>query len=123
MAKLYNDFNILVFVGERLIQFARGELSFIEQFRENNMLEHFYRNTYGSHEYNTYLGRIVKQIAHRYQHMNILEIGKLPFWKHSNSLMLNKFRRWYWKFDSACTKSHWGQLLVLHIYRYLSWLL
>ena len=79
MAKLYDDFNILVFVGERLIPFARGELSFIEQFRENNMLEHFYRDTYGSPEYNVYLGRIVKQIAHRYQHMNILEIGKLPF--------------------------------------------
>ena len=76
MAKLYDDFNSLVFVGERLIPFARGELSFIEQFRENNMLEHFYRDTYGFPEYNVYLGRIVKQIAHRYQHMDILEIGK-----------------------------------------------
>lgn len=76
MAKLYDDFNSLVFVGERLIPFARGELSFIEQFRENNMLEHFYRDTYGFPEYNVYLGRIVKQIAHRYRHMDILEIGK-----------------------------------------------
>ena len=77
MAKLYYDFNSLVFVGERLVPFARGEFSYIEQFRENKMLEHFYRHTYGYPEYDVYLGRMVKQIAHRYHYMNILEIGEL----------------------------------------------
>ena len=76
MAPLYDDLNSLVFVGERLIPFARGELSFIEQFRDNNMLAHFYRDTYGFPEYNVYLGRIVKKIGHRYQQMNIIEIGE-----------------------------------------------
>jgi hybrid polyketide synthase/nonribosomal peptide synthetase ACE1 len=47
----------------------------LEEFRNNNMLECLYKGSDGTVEYNAYVGDIVKQIAHRYPYMDILEIG------------------------------------------------
>lgn len=71
----YEDFKNQMFVGERLIPFVRGEISMLEEFRNNNMLEWLYKGSDGTVEYNAYVGDIVKQIAHRYPYMDILEIG------------------------------------------------
>jgi hybrid polyketide synthase/nonribosomal peptide synthetase ACE1 len=48
----------------------------LEEFKRHDMLEWFYKGTSGTKEYNAYVGGIVKQIAHRFPYMNILEIGK-----------------------------------------------
>ena len=64
-----------VFVGERLIPFVRGELSMLEEFEEHDMLAEVNNSTGAIANYNAYVGAIVKQIAHRYPHMDILEIG------------------------------------------------
>lgn len=74
-SSLHPHFHTLVFIGERLIPFVRGELSLLEEFKTNNMLEEFYFGHYGYNEYNMYLGKIVQQLSHRHHNMRILEIG------------------------------------------------
>ncbi|KAL9109110.1 MAG: hypothetical protein Q9227_006201 [Pyrenula ochraceoflavens] len=71
----YEDFTKLMFIGERLVPFIRGEISMVEEFVAHNMLDWFYKGTEGTVEYNDYVGKIVKQIAYRYPGMKILEIG------------------------------------------------
>ncbi|GIZ41082.1 hypothetical protein CKM354_000439800 [Cercospora kikuchii] len=69
------DFDKLIFVGERLLPFVRGEISMLEEYRNHNILEWLYKEAIGTAEYNTYLGGLVKQLSFRYPQMNILEIG------------------------------------------------
>lgn len=75
MIHIYDDFKRLVIVGENLIPFLRGETSILEKFRENDLLSGFYKSSFAMHEYNVYCGKVAGQLAHRYKHMNILEIG------------------------------------------------
>lgn len=70
-----DDFSILSTIGDGLIPWVRGELNFLELYRESNMLEHIYKRTVGFTEFNEYLGGLVGQLAHRFQQMDILEIG------------------------------------------------
>lgn len=74
-SKLYKDFYILMVLGVNLIPWVRGEVSFLEMFRESGMLEHIYKNTYGFPEYNAYLGGLVQQLTHRFRQMDIVEFG------------------------------------------------
>ncbi|KAF2819225.1 hypothetical protein CC86DRAFT_148859 [Ophiobolus disseminans] len=62
-------------IGESLIPWARGELDLLELYRETNMLEHIHKNLVGFSEFNEYLGKLVDQLAHRFQQMDILELG------------------------------------------------
>lgn len=71
-----DDFSLIIpTIGDSLIPWARGELNFLEVYRESNILEHIYKNTVGFTEFNEYLGRLVGQLAHRHQQMDILELG------------------------------------------------
>ena len=63
-------------VGENLPAVIRGETTILEHMLDDNMLNDYYVNALGFHEYTKYLARMVGQITHRYAHMNILEIGK-----------------------------------------------
>ncbi|KAF2208880.1 hypothetical protein CERZMDRAFT_70454 [Cercospora zeae-maydis SCOH1-5] len=69
------DFEKLLFVGERLLPWVRGEISMLEEYRNHDILEWLYKEAVGTAEYNTYLGGLVKQLGFRYPQMNILEIG------------------------------------------------
>ncbi|KAF9632941.1 hypothetical protein BFW01_g3804 [Lasiodiplodia theobromae] len=75
MMDRFQDFQIVLLVGETLVPFVRGETTILEQFRSNNLLDHFYRDSIGLPEYNTYLGQVADQLAHRYPSMDFLEIG------------------------------------------------
>lgn len=71
-----DDFSLIIpTIGENLIPWARGELNFLELYRESNILEHIYKNTVGFTEFNEYLGQLVGELAHRFQQMDILELG------------------------------------------------
>lgn len=70
------DLRIMHAVGENLPAVIRGETTILEHMLHDNMLNDYYVNALGFHEYTKYLARMVGQITHRYAHMNILEIGK-----------------------------------------------
>lgn len=71
-----DDFSLIIpTIGKNLIPWARGELNFLELYRESNILEHIYKNTVGFTEFNEYLGQLVGELAHRFQQMDILELG------------------------------------------------
>lgn len=74
-AEQYEDWKNLLFVGETMIPFVRGEVNMLEEFQKHDMLDWLYKETDGTRDYNAYLGGLVKQIAHRFPYMNILEIG------------------------------------------------
>lgn len=76
IADEYEDMRKLMAVGEMMIPFIRGELSILEEYKKNNYLDWLYKGTEGTIDFNAYAGGIVKQIAHRFPYMNILEIGK-----------------------------------------------
>ena len=63
----------------------------LEHMRPDNMLDDFYSESLGLPATNRYLGRIVKQLAHRYPRMNFIEIGKsileLPAIQHESVSM------------------------------------
>lgn len=73
--KIHPHLYTLVFIGEMLAPFVRGELSMLDEFRKDDKLSEFYFGHYGYKEYNMYLGNLVKQISHRHHNMKILEIG------------------------------------------------
>jgi hybrid polyketide synthase/nonribosomal peptide synthetase ACE1 len=74
-SRIHPHFHTLVFIGEMLVPFVRGELSMLDEFRKDDKLSEFYFGHYGYKEYNMYLGKLVKQISHRHHNMRILEIG------------------------------------------------
>lgn len=74
-SKIHPHFHTLVFIGEMLVPFVRGELSMLDEFRKDDKLSEFYFGHYGYKEYNMYLGKLVNQISHRHHNMRILEIG------------------------------------------------
>ncbi|KAF4548756.1 Polyketide synthase-nonribosomal peptide synthetase-like protein [Elsinoe fawcettii] len=69
------DFRIMRTVGENLPAVVRGEMTMLEPLTEDNMLNDFYVVGLAVPEYMGQLAKVVKQISHRYPHMNVLEIG------------------------------------------------
>lgn len=70
------DVKMLSAVGENLPAAVRGETTILEHLLRGNMLDDFYKLGSGFQRYNWFLAAMVKQIAHRYPHMKILEIGQ-----------------------------------------------
>lgn len=70
------DVKMLSTVGENLPAAVRGETTMLEHLLKDNMLDDFYKLGSGFQRYNWFLAAMVKQIAHRYPHMKILEIGQ-----------------------------------------------
>jgi hybrid polyketide synthase / nonribosomal peptide synthetase ACE1 len=65
-------------VGDNLPAAVRGETVIIEHMMANNVLNDVYSHGLGFGEYSHFLSEAVAQVAHRYPHMNILEIGEYP---------------------------------------------
>ncbi|KAH6844804.1 hypothetical protein B0I37DRAFT_446777 [Chaetomium sp. MPI-CAGE-AT-0009] len=64
-----------VSVGRALPAVLRGETTILEHMRPDNMLDDFYSQSLGLPASNRSLGRMVKQLTHRYPRMNFFEIG------------------------------------------------
>ena len=66
---------------------VRGKTTMLEHMLKDNMLDDLYKQGIGFAKYNSYLAKMVKQVAHRYPHMRILEIGEScvpsPFYVYS----------------------------------------
>lgn len=63
-------------VGEHMPAVVKDQTTILEHLMVDNLLDDYYANALALPTYNNYLARMVCQIAHRYPHMNILELGK-----------------------------------------------
>ncbi|KAF4967219.1 hypothetical protein FSARC_5198 [Fusarium sarcochroum] len=69
------DLQLIQAVGENLPAVVRKQTTMLEHMVKDDMLNRIYKYGLGFERANVYLGRISKQLAHRYPRMNILEIG------------------------------------------------
>ena len=69
------DVRLIKAVGENLPQVIRDRSNILEHMAQDGLLSDFYEQGLGLTASNRWISRIVRQIAHRYPHMNILEIG------------------------------------------------
>ncbi|KAH7310210.1 putative hybrid NRPS/PKS enzyme [Rhexocercosporidium sp. MPI-PUGE-AT-0058] len=69
------DFNIMRAVGEHLAPVLLGETTILEHMTKDGRLDDYYQNALGFATGNTLLKGLVAQIAHKFPHMNMLEIG------------------------------------------------
>lgn len=70
------DFHIMRAVGENLPAVIRGQTTILEHMTKDGLLDDYYKRGLGFESSHKWTGRMVAQIAHRYPHMKILEIGK-----------------------------------------------
>ncbi|XEU96090.1 hypothetical protein FSHL1_001375 [Fusarium sambucinum] len=69
------DLQLIQAVGENLPAVVRKQTTMLEHMVKDDMLNRIYKYGLGFERANVYLGRLSKQLAHRYPRMNILEIG------------------------------------------------
>ncbi|EMR61412.1 putative polyketide synthase protein [Eutypa lata UCREL1] len=69
------DVQMVQTMGAMIGRIARGKTSASEVILDNDLLGRFHNDALGPKLYNKYLGRIVKQLAHRNSHMDLLEVG------------------------------------------------
>lgn len=62
-------------IGEAYPDIVRGNVPPLQILMEDNILDRLYKNCIGGQTANTQVGELLGQLAHRYPHMNILEIG------------------------------------------------
>ncbi|KAH0404234.1 polyketide synthase, partial [Aureobasidium melanogenum] len=74
-AETYDDMRKVMFAGEMLIPFVRNQVNMLEEFKNHNLLDWFYKSSTEIAEYNACMGTVVKQLTHRFPYMKILEIG------------------------------------------------
>jgi hybrid polyketide synthase/nonribosomal peptide synthetase ACE1 len=70
-----SEVRLLAAVGENIVEQVRQNGSILESMMKDDVLNQFYQDSTGMEQANTWIGRMVTQIAHRYPHMRILEIG------------------------------------------------
>jgi hybrid polyketide synthase/nonribosomal peptide synthetase ACE1 len=69
------DIKLLRRFGDNLVAIATGEKKAIEVGTRDNLLAEFYQDSLGMDTYTRFLAKTVRQIVHRYPHLNVLEIG------------------------------------------------
>ncbi|KAK4201201.1 Nonribosomal peptide synthetase 14 [Triangularia verruculosa] len=69
------DVRLIESVGENLPQVILDGSNVLEHMTKDGILSRFYEDGLGLAASNRWISRMVKQICHRYPHMNILEIG------------------------------------------------
>ncbi|KAI1457376.1 hypothetical protein F4805DRAFT_467399 [Annulohypoxylon moriforme] len=69
------DIRLLHAVGQNILHIAKGEESAFEIAMKDNLLSQYYEKGEASSTFHNILARTVKQIAHRYPRMHIMEIG------------------------------------------------
>ncbi|KAI4716245.1 hypothetical protein E4T48_07540 [Aureobasidium sp. EXF-10727] len=74
-AETYDDMRKVMFAGEMLIPFVRNQVSMLEEFKNHNLLDWFYKSSTEIADYNACMGAVVKQLTHRFPYMKILEVG------------------------------------------------
>ena len=70
------DVKLLAAVGEHLPTAVREKTTILEHVLPHEMLDDWYEKSPAFARYNSFLADMMKQIAHRYPHTRILEIGK-----------------------------------------------
>lgn len=63
-------------VGENLPAAVRGEINILDHMIEDGLLNSYYTDALGLKKCTEFLANTVAQIAHRYPHMSVLEIGR-----------------------------------------------
>ncbi|KAI1414159.1 putative equisetin synthetase [Hypoxylon sp. FL1857] len=71
----HTDVRLVEAVGENIVDEVRKKGSILEHMMKDGVLDMFYEDAVGLDTANIWIGRMVAQIAHRYPHMRILEIG------------------------------------------------
>ena len=69
------DVRLIRAVGENLPKVIRDRSNILEYMAQDGLLSDFYEQGLGLTASNRWISRIVRQIAHRYPHMKIFEIG------------------------------------------------
>ncbi|KAM3423645.1 hypothetical protein BST61_g1065 [Cercospora zeina] len=69
------ELTLLQAVGEHFASAARGETTMLEHMMKDNILERTYTELVGFPYLSSSIGKVARQIAHRYPRMNVLEIG------------------------------------------------
>ena len=72
------DVEIMHLVGTQMPRVFKGETTILEEFRRNDILDRYYANGFGLQESAKWVSRTVKQLADRFPHMKMLEIGTCP---------------------------------------------
>lgn len=69
------DVRLIHVVGENLPTVIRDRTNILEYMAQDGLLSNFYEEGMGLLRSNRWIGRMVGQIAHRYPHMHMFEIG------------------------------------------------
>jgi len=69
------DYRMMHLVGQQMPRVLRGETNMLEEMRVSNILDDYYKGAFGSREAGLWIGKIISQLAERYPHLNILEVG------------------------------------------------
>ena len=70
------DVPMMHIVGQGMPRALRGEVDMLEELRTSGLFDEYYARGFGLSECIQWVGRIISQIADRYPHMKIIEIGK-----------------------------------------------
>ncbi|OQD61269.1 hypothetical protein PENPOL_c017G01328 [Penicillium polonicum] len=70
-----SDVRVMHLVGEQMPRVFRDETNMLEEFRVNNVLDEYYEKGFGFLQSGLWMSRTISQLAERYPHLNILEIG------------------------------------------------
>lgn len=70
-----SDVRVMHLVGEQMPRVFRGETNMLEEFRVNNVLDEYYEKGFGFLQSGLWMSRTISQLAERYPHLNIIEIG------------------------------------------------
>ncbi|KAJ0385182.1 hypothetical protein COL922a_006852 [Colletotrichum nupharicola] len=69
------DLRLMRAVGDNIVAVARKKTTMLEHMIQDNKLNNFYEFGEGFPRYTSYLATFAGQVAHRYPHMKVLEIG------------------------------------------------
>lgn len=69
------DYRMMHLVGQQMPRVFKGETNMLEEMRVSNILDNYYQGAFGSREAGLWIGKIISQLAERYPHLNILEVG------------------------------------------------
>lgn len=70
---------IITAVGENMAAAVRGETTILEHMTADSMLNEYYEKGAGISTYHSFLGSMVRQLAHRYPRAKFIEIGEFPY--------------------------------------------
>ncbi|RDW68927.1 Polyketide synthase [Aspergillus mulundensis] len=70
-----SDVRVMHLVGEQMPRVFKGETNMLEEFRVNNVLDEYYEKGFGFLQSGLWMSRTIAQLAARYPHLSILEIG------------------------------------------------